>query len=960
MSMPEYLSIGQYLAESVPNTRRFLRNWNAIFRDDGDHYPAVLANAFFWVEHTQKSWIGLNNFERFLKNSSETGSLFDFLEQYPSAFEILWTSLSKTPHLAGILIRNPDDFYWLLEESSLGRKLTMNDVQSQFYRTVFSFKSPYRRHSFLHRLHRRHFLRIAMRDILHIADFQRTITDLSNLAVGLVQTVTQMVLDSYEEKGKLPETAYSVIALGKLGGGELNYSSDIDLMFVYDEDGQLPGGESYNIVFQKISEEISRILNEQSEHGALYRVDTRLRPDGASGILCQSLSAYLHYYENRGRLWERQMLIKARAIAGDVEFGNEVLEQFIPFVYPRQIQYPLQDIVVQRQRSETQSENGLNVKTDPGGIRDIEFIVQALQLQFGGREESIRDESTLSAIEKLSKKEKFLAKGEAIELRKNYIFLRQVEHALQLQENLQVHVLPEEEPDNLLIASLMNYPAYTDLYNDTAASMSRVREIYNQVFNVESAEQDSDYSSYTEKDWQEYFENYQYQNPQKAAFQIQSLATGRFPRNHDSATREAFWDMCPHLLESLKEMPSPANVLTDFERIVRSYQAVSSLYTIFSHNPDLLSLLVNLIGHASKTVQWIIQQPELIDTLIALPDEDLTTQDFQRLLEPLDDFSIGQEHWRKKAIELRNTMLLTIISQWLIHDKTIRDLSSIYSVANRMLLSKALTFWLGDYRKHLSVLIAGSAASETMVFSSDFDVVFLLDDESDTLDVSSSIEEFIQETEQYSAKGKLFSFDFRLRPEGKSAPLILPRTKYVEYVRNRMSAWEFQAMGKSEYLWGNNQLAEKTYDVIKAELHDRLETSQFWQDLHSLEKEAIRQKIQLKRENYVHHPGGLFATQNTLEWNKLIENYASFHLEKTRIENLKETINFLYKIKWFISMNMEGSSDTMPRAKEKIDILARLLGFRSQAGFLEELHKTLDTNKAINNSYRNRLLEKFK
>ncbi len=249
MNFPIHRMLGHYASDDITYSRRFLRNWLTIFNEYRDSYPVVLTNAYYWTRASSKPWIGLNNFERFLESASSGKALFDFLEQYPSAFEVLWMALSKAQHLAEILIRNPEDFYWLLEGTSLGGSLSSEELFDKFHGTVFGFQSPYRRISFLHRLHRRHFLRIAMRDIMDIASFEQTITDLSFLAETLVRMGTRLVLSSFAEKNKIPDSKFSVIALGKLGGAELNYSSDIDLMFVYEKDGVLPDGENYSKVF---------------------------------------------------------------------------------------------------------------------------------------------------------------------------------------------------------------------------------------------------------------------------------------------------------------------------------------------------------------------------------------------------------------------------------------------------------------------------------------------------------------------------------------------------------------------------------------------------------------------------------------------------------------------------------------------------------------------------------------
>jgi|GEM_PF-1868288 len=961
MSFSAYRMLGHYASDSISHSRQFLRNWFQIFRDHGDTYPTVLSNAFYWVRASQKPWIGLNNLERFTDGLSNDKSLFDFLEQYPSAFEVLWASLAKAQHLAEILIRNPEDFYWLLENSSLGSPLSGAEIRQQFYDTVFGFQSPYRQISFLHRLHRRHFLRVAMRDILDIADFDQTIKDLSSLAEVLVQTVTELVLNSLEEKNKRPDSKYAVLALGKLGGRELNYSSDIDLMFVYEKDGALPDGENYSRVFQRCSEEICRILNEQSEHGVLYRVDTRLRPDGVSGILCQSVSAYLHYYEQRGRLWERQMLIKATPIAGDREFGARVLQQFEPFIYPRRIRYPLKDIVVHRQKSETTTSGGVNVKTDPGGIRDIEFIVQALQLQFGGQERTIRSGNTLSALRKLSAGEKFLSTDEAGALRREYTFLREVEHALQLQENLQIHLLPETEPDRSLITAILGYDDYPALYEAATESMRRVRNRFNQIFDIEKTPAAVDYSLYTREDWQALFEKRGFRDPVKSTSELLSLANGHFPNNHDAQTREAFWRMCPSLLVFMARAPAPAETLTDFERIIRSYQAVQSLYELFASNPPVLQLFLDLISRAPKVVPWIVQQPALVDFLIALPEDRLTEQDLAELYAPIADPGIPEDHWLDKTRDLHHEVVLTILAQWIANDLPLREIYPRFSTANVQLLQRSLDYWMQDLQPRMAVILAGSAAAHTMVFSSDFDVLFLLEatEESVIAEATREIEHYLKRLQTYTGQGRLFSFDVRLRPEGRSSPLVMPVEKYRAYIDSRMSALEFQAMGKSRFLWGRRDLWEAAYQGVEKALRSRITAGAFWQELMKVEDEALGQKKQRTGKNYVYHPGGMFTVRNTLEWTDLLRRYSENSQRVPDTEGLGRVFAWFQKLRWYLALNIEGSTSALPSSRENLAVIARHLRLDGGEQLLEAVDRRLEDGQKRNKAFRDWLLEEF-
>ncbi|MCF7803407.1 MAG: hypothetical protein K9N46_03255 [Candidatus Marinimicrobia bacterium] len=955
MDFPTHRIAGHYLADSLPDSRRFLRNWERIFQQFDTDYPTVLANAIFWVQHSDKPWIGLNHLERFLDSLSEPSTLFDFLESYPSAFEILWNALSKAPYIAELLIRNPEDFYWLIEESSLGRDLERTALQRQFENTVLSFESPYRRHSFLHRLHRRHFLRIAIRDLLEISDFERTTTDLSNLAETLIRIVTRMVTRSFAAKDRLPDSQFTVIALGKLGGAELNYSSDIDLMFIYDKDGKLPSGESYNAAYQKIAEEICRILNEQSEHGMLYRVDTRLRPDGTSGILCQSLSAYLHYYEIRGRLWERQMLLKARPVSGDIQFGEEALRRFEPFIFPKSIQSPLEEVVGMRKKSETITSDGLNVKSDPGGIRDIEFIVQALHLQFGGKNPDIRSGNSVKSLKKLSVDDRYLTTDESLTLQAAYKFLRQIEHALQLQENRQTHILPREEPDNQLIASSIKFDDYDTLYQKATETMEVIRDIYNSVFDITSEAGGDDYSNYSDEDWYQYFSDAGFSEPRKAATQIQSLATGKFPNHHDAPTREAFWDLCPTLLSQLEDQPAPAQALTDFERVLRSYYALGSLYKIFTSNPEVLSLFLRLISVAPKVIPWIIQQPGLLDTLISLPSDSIPDDHFPEIYARLSHREIDEDNWLEEAQNLHHDVLLTVIIHWIANHMTLQETQAQFAIAHRALISASLDYWLQDYREDLCVIIAGSAATNSMVFSSDLDLVFLVSKTDIYTEITEAVQEYVATLQQYTVQGRLVSFDFRLRPEGSSSPLIMPVNDYKHYIRERMSGWEFQAMTKAYHLWGERSLWNNASELLDEQVHNRISKRNFWDSLLEWEATVNRQKRSTKGFDFSFQAGGYFPVRNSLEWVDL----PGVQVSGDSVYTLREVYAFYQRLRWFLGLFVEGSINSVPIDAQKRDYLAVNAGFGGPESLEETVRETLQRGQEANTTLRKKLLQEF-
>ncbi|MEK6649365.1 MAG: hypothetical protein AABY75_00175, partial [Bacteroidota bacterium] len=313
------------------------------------------------------------------------------------------------------------------------------------------------------RFHRREILRLGAREILREADVVTITAELSALADAVTGAVTNAAhADLNARLGTTLPNRMSVLALGKLGGQELNFSSDIDLMFSYDEDGDLPASagrlHTYHEYYVRLAEAVVRGLSEFTGEGHLYRVDMRLRPDGRSGPLAMSRAAMMVYYESRGAAWERQMLLKARPIAGAIDVGERFLRDLRPFLFPRSaIRSPWEEIAAMKRAIEQEGVAEGNIKLGAGGIRDVEFLVQGLQLLYAGNDPALRTGHTLRALARLSETGQ-LPSSVADRLRTAYEFFRTVEHRLQLLHGRQTHQLPETAEENRVLARKLGFP----------------------------------------------------------------------------------------------------------------------------------------------------------------------------------------------------------------------------------------------------------------------------------------------------------------------------------------------------------------------------------------------------------------------------------------------------------------------------------------------------------------------
>jgi glutamate-ammonia-ligase adenylyltransferase len=383
-------------------------------------------------------------FERFAEASLNKLTLLGYLKEVPHAVPLLAQAFGASPFISQILHRNPYHLYWIAEPRVLENSPSKGELNRELLRIFRSVRSHADRLDLLRAFKRKELLRIGVRDLLRETTVAETVRDLTTLAEAVVRATLDLsrkeLRRNLGERSRSSTKGFVILALGKLGGGELNFSSDIDLIYLYRNGGK---DEFYRRLAQEVTTALSRVTGE----GSLFRVDLRLRPEGATGNIADSLSRYTRYYRSRGKNWERLALLKAWPIAGDLALGSRFLKEIRPFVHPRRPDPALFKEVAEikeeiERKIGPRSGRERNVKLGRGGIREIEFLVQAIQVSLGGRFPAIRERNTVRAIAKL-RRSGFLSLEDARRLSEAYLFLRDVEHKLQMVYETQTHSLPE-------------------------------------------------------------------------------------------------------------------------------------------------------------------------------------------------------------------------------------------------------------------------------------------------------------------------------------------------------------------------------------------------------------------------------------------------------------------------------------------------------------------------------------
>ena len=594
--------------------------------------------------------VALLNFERLAGALASKASFFSVLTSRPDVCRMLVLLLGSSQHLSDILTRDPDHFEWLIDT---GGRLRRIPNRAYYDREIAKALTPHDsvgdRMDALRRLSRRELLRIGAADLIGERPIHRVADELSDLADATLECVIRECMGELESRYGSPkhedgsDASFSIIGLGKLGGQELNFSSDIDLMFTYSAEGMTDGvgdrarsgerarsGDGARSVtnqeyYSRLSERIVQAVSEPTQEGFLYRVDMRLRPDGAAGALTMPVNAYEAYYARRGELWERQMLIKARLVAGSKDLGRRFLKMIHPFIYPGHIDgSPVEEIHRIKQRIEgklgKKGEAASHLKLRSGGIRDVEFVVQCLQMIVGQVHSQVRSGHTLEAIEQLVAVAA-LTDVQGSALSNAYLFFRRLEHRLQMMHGLSDYALPDTEESQLPMARSMGFETAGEYSTQLDGHLADVQAIYNEIFSG-GDDPGSSRSVATicevelgDQDAQQALSEIGFARPGQAHRDLVYLAFGHAPRIRGTQARRSFMELAPVLIDSLVETPDPDQALGNLERLVSAYGAGNTFFQTLNENPGLRSLLLKLCAGSEFLVGILVRSPGLLDWL---------------------------------------------------------------------------------------------------------------------------------------------------------------------------------------------------------------------------------------------------------------------------------------------------------------------------------------------------------
>ncbi|OFZ66197.1 MAG: bifunctional glutamine synthetase adenylyltransferase/deadenyltransferase [Betaproteobacteria bacterium RBG_16_56_24] len=746
-------------------------------------------------------------------------------------------------------------------------------------------------------------VKLILRDLNGLADLNEVMQAMTALAEVCVRQALSCLMPALREQFGRPlgESGFKpqellVIGMGKLGGGELNVSSDIDLIFVYAEDGETEGPRKLgnSEFFTRAGRRLINIINEQTSDGYVFRVDMRLRPYGESGPLVTSFAALEEYLLTQGREWERYAWIKARVIApAESPQIAELMQLAQPFVFRKYLDFGAIDSMRKLHaqiRQEVQRRDRLNnIKLGPGGIREIEFTAQVFQLIRGGQDAGLRLRPTQKVLRQLREIGQ-LSVQVAADLDAAYVFLRNLEHRLQYLDDQQTQELPEKPEDREIIADVMGYPDYAAFLEELDRHRALVSLQFEQIFGEQHEAQNEAQlwrEDITAEELSSTLKNMGYPAAPDSAQRLLQLRSGNRYRQLPELSRQRLDKLIPQLLRLSAQSNDPDTTLSRLLDLLDGISRRASYLAFLAEYPQALQRLIALVAASSWASDYMTRHPALLDELLDAREIYQPPQWEQldhNLQSRLDDNAGDTERQLDVLRHVQQEQTFQLLAMDLSGLLPLETLSDHLSALADLLLRHVLRLsWATARKRHredakFAVIAYGKLGGKELGYASDLDLIFLYDD--DHPDAQENYARLAQRINSmlssYTAAGRLYETDLRLRPNGASGLLVSSVAAFAEYQRDHAWVWEHQALTRARFSAGDSQVGEKFEQIRKQVLCQR-------RDLASLRKEILemRKKMHDGHQNdsglfdIKHDSGGMVDIEFMVQY--LVLAYAHQH-----------------------------------------------------------------------------------
>lgn len=881
----------------------------------------------------------LNALER-LAGELSTKQLAELLAK-PTCFDVLLTVLGASQFLATILFRHNSllDSLFLndgyLQARDHGEMLT--ELQQRIPQGS-SFEDLQRG---LRHFKQQEILRIATRDLTGLADLTATTSELSDLASATLQRSYQLCDELLRKRFGAPllgpdsdqpgsEAEFTVLAMGKFGGCELNFSSDIDLIYCYscergETTGIIDGDRRCNQIslhqyFVKLGEKINQAMQQVTADGFVFRVDLRLRPEGRSGEIASSLRSTEAYYEYWGQSWERSAMLKARPVAGSLDFGWRLLQNLEPFIYRRYLDYTMiDDLKVMKQKIDNnltrEREGELNLKLGRGGIREIEFFIQALQIIHAGKNPALREKNSLRALA-LLQSHGLIDADTTVILSKAYTFLRTVEHRIQVVQERQTHNLPTDKMELKRLARRCGFND-SDEFGQVLESYRReVAAIYHDLFytSEEEAETVPAEVAYlfdpaaNPAELQELLKAKGFDDPAGACETLMALRDG--PPRHplSQQARRHFNRLAPLLLCEVIALPEPDMAFCNLERFLSALRARATFFALLAENRPLITLLVSLFGTSQFLSRILIQHPGTLDFLVSDQDSDpekardRLESDLAKHLERANNYEEHLDALRR----FHNEELLRVALGDLRGDLSVQQSPDQLSLLAEICLQQATNIAReellaryglptcqdtngNEHEAAFAIVALGKLGGRELNYHSDLDIIFLYEDQGQTqaaadsdpalFKVRSNQEYFSRLAQRiisvlslFTSEGSIYQIDTRLRPSGQQGPLVSSLPAFRAYHQQSAQLWERQSLIKARIVVGPTAFTQSIDKLQQEIVFEQPLPENSRQEIYHLRQ---RMESELARETRTHYNiktgrGGLVDVEFLVQYLQLL------------------------------------------------------------------------------------------
>ncbi len=766
----------------------------------------------------------VNQFERLAESASP--DLLRLLQKHQFLIHYAVVVFASSSWLSETLIHNTDLFQGFVRDRSLDRAHSREEFQESFARMRSrSFETDTA--VLLARFKKREYVRIMLRDVLGVATLAETTAEISALSDVLIEEALREVHSHLQHRhgspqrldpeGRVADSRFAVLSLGKLGGNELNYSSDIDLLYLYDGGVEPPHAEISNReYFVRLAQQTTELLSRHTREGPVFRIDLRLRPQGNEGEPAVPLPHAIHYYSHVAHDWELQAMIKVRHSAGDLGLAREFVRRVQPFVYRPELNFlAIKTALASREKMGSHrrrrllkqtGQNGIDVKLDRGGIRDIEFLVQCLQRVYGGSESWLRSRGTMFALQKLYDKEHIGSK-DFHNLTNAYEFLRNLEHRLQLRQGQQTHRLPESrwELESLargLAREGTTAPTPEEFQAHVQRRMSAVTEIYQRVIYQEQSQ------DHHPPEFQLHPETPA--TPESSYSQMMQRLAVDSPRLREIAGSA---ELSQHARRNLDRFLSSAGTTSErYGAVLRSPEAVGRALTIFEFSEYLTDILVR---HPAE-VALLPQIEELSTSSEAeLFDEGPRSESVapdpvfaylaQEKVDRSEANAILRRHYRRRVFLSGARDLFQL--------REVFDSLSENTASAEAAIQAALA--IAGAPAGFAVMGLGRLGAREFDLLSDADVLFVCDEDCAQEEMRRVAAQMMDALTAYTLDGTVFPVDARLRPHGREGELIVTPTQLAAYFQDEAKPWEALTYLKLRHVAGDREVGNRALQAVR-------------------------------------------------------------------------------------------------------------------------------------------------